>query len=372
MDEQNNSENPAEAGEEEEVIREIRELRQDIRNHNESEADREKHRRVENIQILVALGVIAATTRLITSDTSNNGWDALFQSDFWTVVVSAFLLGNILFVLLKLITIPLLPMYEDRGTFSFINNYIQPFLYLFTILMAISSTTCKYILGIIRDGKIDLTVLISEGAFSDNYIFAAFTLVLPFILAITLAGRNYIGHMVASSEELITKIYSPQVYTHTESDYYYFYSDLENHRENIRKLAYLTSRKPISLRALDLITSYTVDLIEVSSEKSAETVRKSADSTNRILIWVNDVLGTLQRWLLLILLPRTILGRGNDPLYDYLKLRRYERKHEDEIDELKNKMNKKELNKEDLEEIREMLEDIDENNNGSSEEGDNN
>jgi len=124
---------------ENELMAEMRELRQEFQEYVEATTQYQTNRRVENIQVLIALSVVGGAISLYSGgflDTSI--WHNQIQSRYWVIILKVFISANAIFLLLKLITIPLLPV-SSSGFISFLHEEVEPFLYFFAVLGVIFS-----------------------------------------------------------------------------------------------------------------------------------------------------------------------------------------------------------------------------------------
>jgi hypothetical protein len=116
------------------LITEMRELRQDFQEYVETTTQYQTSRRVENIQVLIALSVVGGAISLYSGRfLESTVWKNQIQSPYWIIILKVFIGSNALFLILKLITIPLLPV-SSSGFVAFLHDEIEPFLYFFAVL----------------------------------------------------------------------------------------------------------------------------------------------------------------------------------------------------------------------------------------------
>lgn len=122
---------------ENQLVIEIQELRNEFREYRNISNQSKTNRRVENIQVLVALGIVGAAVTLYSSGAVENSfWRGLLNSPYWNPVLVAFFMSNTMFLTLKLITIPLMSVFDHRYI-SILHEELEPFLYFFTIIGAV-------------------------------------------------------------------------------------------------------------------------------------------------------------------------------------------------------------------------------------------
>jgi len=108
------------------VEKELIRLREDLREHHEDSRQKELDRRIENIQILIALAVVGASISIYSSQVTNTPfWQKLLNSSYWEIVILAFVFANALFLILKLLTIPLQQI-SNSTSLSYIHDTIEP------------------------------------------------------------------------------------------------------------------------------------------------------------------------------------------------------------------------------------------------------
>lgn len=113
---------------------EINKLRQDFQEYSDSTNQYQTSRRVENIQVLIALSVIGGAISLYSGGFLDSAiWKDQIQSRYWIIILQSFIGANFLFLILKLVTIPLLPI-SDSGLVNFLHEEVEPFLYFFAVL----------------------------------------------------------------------------------------------------------------------------------------------------------------------------------------------------------------------------------------------
>lgn len=141
-----------ENGQEVQSSSEIQELREEFQEYREITAKARSNRRVENIQVLVALGIVGAFISLYSSGIiGNEFWQGLITSPFWNIILITFISSNTIFLILKLITIPLMPVFDSRILSTF-HEEVEPFLYLFSILGVLFAVLIRVIMTPFYDG----------------------------------------------------------------------------------------------------------------------------------------------------------------------------------------------------------------------------
>ncbi|MDL0126307.1 hypothetical protein PNQ92_12945 [Halobacterium salinarum] len=118
---------------EDDLIEEIVQLQDAFEDYAETSQTTQRERRVENIQVLVALAVIGAAISIYSYPQSNNPIRQLLSSsNFLNILFLTFIASNVVFLILKLLTIPL---YEpnQKSWIAYIHRYIEPLLYFFTV-----------------------------------------------------------------------------------------------------------------------------------------------------------------------------------------------------------------------------------------------
>lgn len=113
---------------------EINRLRQDFQEYSDSTNQYQTSRRVENIQVLIALSVIGGAVSLYSGGfLESTVWKNQIQSRYWIIILQSFIGANFTFLILKLVTIPLLPI-SGSGLVNFLHEEVEPFLYFFAVL----------------------------------------------------------------------------------------------------------------------------------------------------------------------------------------------------------------------------------------------
>lgn len=128
-----------------ELVDEIRNLRNDFQEYTETTTQYQTSRRVENIQVLIALSVVGGAISLYSGGFLDTAiWQNQIKSRYWIIILNVFIGSNALFLILKLTTIPLLSV-SNSGLVSFLHEEVEPFLYLFAILGVLFSLLMRVV-----------------------------------------------------------------------------------------------------------------------------------------------------------------------------------------------------------------------------------
>lgn len=165
---------------ESQIISELQDLRDDFQDYADTSNQYQTSRRVENIQVLIALSVVAGTISLYTSGFFESQiWETQLQTRYWVKILEVFIAANGVFLMLKLITIPLLPV-TDEGWVAFVHEEVEPFLYFFAVLGVVAAF-------IVRILAIPLFEGLSGG---DREALAYLSLIIPMAFA-TVYSQSY-------------------------------------------------------------------------------------------------------------------------------------------------------------------------------------
>ena len=179
-----------------ELIDEIRELRGEFREYRREANQQNVNRRVENVQILVALAVVGAVVTLYSSGIAEKEfWQAIIESPYWSVILLVFVGSNMVFLLLKLVTVPLIPSF-DHQHISFVHNEIEPFLYFFAILGLVSSLIVRVI----------VSPLYTELGTDIQTVLAIISLPFPLVIAFMYARANRISAIIRKYSTTISLV----------------------------------------------------------------------------------------------------------------------------------------------------------------------
>lgn len=129
----------------EDLLKEIRTLREEFEEYR-AFSDRETaRRRVENIQVLVSLGVVGAAITILSSRRFGSSlWQELLSSPYWGIIIKVFVAANVLFLTLKMITIPL-RQFSDNEIILSVHEFWETFLYFFAVLGGVISIPFWYV-----------------------------------------------------------------------------------------------------------------------------------------------------------------------------------------------------------------------------------
>lgn len=135
-----------EDGDAEEIKTTLEDLRDEFRQYRESTEQYERDKRVENIQVLIALSAVGGTLTILTSRLMTTPfWQNLLTSPYWITILSAFVGANALFLILKLLTIPLQPISDNRYLI-YTHEVLEPFLYFFAISGVLLASIVRFII----------------------------------------------------------------------------------------------------------------------------------------------------------------------------------------------------------------------------------
>lgn len=178
------------------VEKELIRLREDLREYHEDSRQKELDRRIENIQILIALAVVGASISIYSSQVINTPfWQRLLNSSYWKIVISAFVSANALFLILKLLTIPLQQI-SNSTSLSYVHDTVEPFLYFFAVAGALSAVIIGGTITIIQP-NLDQVGQIS---------FAIISLILPLISAVLYAQAYRLNISLERYQQMLLEI----------------------------------------------------------------------------------------------------------------------------------------------------------------------
>lgn len=327
---------------------EMRELRQEFQEYVETTTQYQTNRRVENIQVLIALSVVGGAISLYSGgflDTSV--WQNQIQSRYWVIILRVFIGANAIFLLLKLITIPLLPV-SNSDLISFLHEEIEPFLYFFSVLGVIFSLVVR---GISSPFYTSLTT-------DQQGYLAVGSLVLPLLIAGGYAQIYRISSALQRERPILLEI------NHALDDLVRTGAiNAEMQARLMQSIISTMTPSPAFLILLDGVEEVATSIFNVSEETTDSIIRANNQIIKSLLFTTSPSISML-------------LAQFNQNLEDILtkkqtgenQLSKQEHKEiRNLIINLRNKNTHGELTEEDLMKIREYLENDEESDSDSDE-----
>jgi hypothetical protein len=113
---------------------ELEDIKQELRQQRIKSTKQQIERRTENVQVLFALSIIGATATILSGNYLSGGQGPeLVNVSYWNVVLYSFLISNIVFLFVKLTTLPIRG-YFGPDILGFFHEFVEPMLYFFTIV----------------------------------------------------------------------------------------------------------------------------------------------------------------------------------------------------------------------------------------------
>lgn len=182
--------------EDDQLLAEIQDLREDFKEYANSTSQRRANRRVENIQVLIALTVVAGLISIYSSDIYEMDISQyIVQNPFWRIILGTFVLGNILFLILKLITIPIISISNNR-VIAFFHDEFEPFLYLFAILAVLFGLVVRVL----------VSPIFHQVGESGQSLFAIIALIIPAFIGAIYSQIYYLNINFERSRDLFIEV----------------------------------------------------------------------------------------------------------------------------------------------------------------------
>lgn len=321
----------------EKVVAALDELREDFREYQEFSEQYEREKRVENIQVLIALGVIGGTLTVFTSRLVDTPfWQNVLSSPFWRVILSAFVASNTIFLILKLLTIPLQPV-TDNKYIAYIHEVIEPFLYFFSVTGVLLAIIIRFLItpwyhGFQPFGK---------------FWIAIGSLALPFLLGVLYAQAYRINAALRRSRKIIVEINQILEESVREGAL-----SSEERAKLLRDVFAASTPTPVSLYAIFVIQQIISDILKErkSPQDRIETSERQFD--DQINTYLKSYTTTSAALPLLIFIFRYLSEKENDGH----ELSNKERKKlRSKIQNLRNKAVHGQLDEEEIEVFTEYL-----------------
>ena len=229
------------------LVDEIVKLQDAFEDYAETSQATQRERRVENIQVLVALAVVGAAISVFSYSPSNNILrKSLSSSDFLSTLFLIFIGANVLFLFLKLLTIPLYKP-NQQSWVAYIHRYIEPLLYFFTVSGAG--------FGLLVWTSIAFTDF--DPGPTSKVILAVISILVPSLIASVVAQLSRINSILNSYQQSLTNIErSFQRSELTES-----FTEEEQIEMMVRLQMFLIPSS-ISFRILNLLLEISADLLD--------------------------------------------------------------------------------------------------------------
>lgn len=179
-----------------ELKTELERLQEQIRDLKEEYQTQTLERRMENLQVLVAIGVIGAAATVLSSPLRDTPvWQSILSSTYWRWVLSGFLIANAAFLLIKLLTIPLRRITGYDGLKP-VHSFLEPLLYFFAVLGMLSAFGFWLVLS-----RIAPSIFVNNQA-----AFAALSMLIPFILSLFVASLFRMRAAIDEYRDIIGEI----------------------------------------------------------------------------------------------------------------------------------------------------------------------
>lgn len=323
--------------EKDKLVTEMRELRQEFQEYADTTTQYRISRRVENIQVLIALSVVGGTITLYSSGFLESPiWKNLINTWYWVVILSIFIGANALFLLLKLITIPLLPVWNS-GLVRFLHEEVEPFLYFFAVLGAVSAILMGF----------GSRLFLERLSAIEQVWLAIISLILPGIIAVIYSQMYRISSAVERESIFIMEI------DHILNDLARAGAiNAEMQAQLMRNILSIMTPSPALLVVLDEIEGLLESIFGISEETSRIFTRMNLFLANFIVyslsIRTNEILAQTNQSLAEVLVEKQKQDK------DLTKKQRTNLRNR--IIQLRNKGAHGQLTEEDLRELYEYLE----------------